>query len=85
MKNKYGELISNVYSSFGFVRPIVDFKLTEADNGEEAARIAVFYGSTGGRRRSTWSKSACGYDATRNVQEGKWGHCIRTISPWYAY
>ena len=42
MKSKYVNLISDVYTSFGFSRPVVDFKLTEEDNGEEIARAAFF-------------------------------------------
>ncbi len=40
MKSKYAELISSVYTSFGFPRPAVDFQLTEEDSGAEAARAA---------------------------------------------
>ena len=42
MKSKYVNLISDAYTSFGFSRPVVDFKLTEEDNGEEIARAAFF-------------------------------------------
>ena len=40
MKGKYAGLITDVYTSFGFPRPVVDFKLTEEDSGAEAAREA---------------------------------------------
>lgn len=43
MKNKYSELISDAYTSFGFTRPVVDFRIQEGDNSEEeAARMAFF-------------------------------------------
>ena len=38
MKGKYADLISDMYTSFGFSKPFVDFTLTEEDNGEEEAR-----------------------------------------------
>jgi len=40
MKGKYASLISEVFISFGFSRPIIDFKLTEEDNGAEEAQKA---------------------------------------------
>ena len=36
LKGKYADLIADVYRSFGFTRPFVDFKLTEEDSGAEA-------------------------------------------------
>ncbi|CAM3075018.1 PolC-type DNA polymerase III [Filibacter tadaridae] len=40
MKAKYGELIADVYTTFGFARPSVEFKKTEEDNSAEEDRVA---------------------------------------------
>ncbi|MCZ2258787.1 PolC-type DNA polymerase III [Sporosarcina sp. G11-34] len=40
MKGKYGNLISDVYTSFGFSKPFVEFTLTEENSGAEEARMA---------------------------------------------
>ena len=40
MKTKYAPLIADVYESFGFIRPAIDFQLTEDSNGAEEAQRA---------------------------------------------
>ncbi|MHA6258745.1 PolC-type DNA polymerase III [Sporosarcina sp. CAU 1771] len=38
MKGKYANLLSEMYTSFGFAKPFVDFTLSEDDKGEQEAR-----------------------------------------------
>lgn len=42
LKSKYAERISDVYSSLGFIKPVIDFKLIEETEDAEAARLAFF-------------------------------------------
>ncbi|WP_438317701.1 PolC-type DNA polymerase III [Sporosarcina sp. FA9] len=40
LKSKYGILLADAYTSFGFSKPYVDFTISEDDNGAEEARLA---------------------------------------------
>lgn len=42
LKGKYAALISEVYTSFGFARTVIDFQLTEDVNGAEEAQQAFY-------------------------------------------
>ena len=46
MKGKYAALISDVYTSFGFSLPVIDFQLTLDNNGAEEAHQAFIVETT---------------------------------------
>ena len=82
MKGKYAESHFGCYTSFGFSRPFVDFKLTEEDNGEEEALMRISCSSDKRKKKNMAKKALADMKKRETNRKERWRYCYLDHFDW---